>query len=36
MLENVKLARHMRKKQGLFDAIVRTGRLKKEEDEIRT
>jgi branched-chain amino acid transport system ATP-binding protein len=32
--ENVKLARHMRKKQGLADAILRTDRLKQEEAEI--
>src|SRR5438094_6074756 len=31
VLENVTLARHMRKTQGLFDAIVRTKRLKDEE-----
>jgi branched-chain amino acid transport system ATP-binding protein len=34
VLENVKLARHMRKRQGLFDAIMRTGRLRTEEEEI--
>src|SRR5215510_13688709 len=34
VLENVTLARHMRKKQDLFDAILRTGRLKHEEDTI--
>lgn len=34
VFENVKLARHMRKKQGLLDAIMHTGRLKQEEDEI--
>jgi branched-chain amino acid transport system ATP-binding protein len=34
VFENVKLARHMRKTQGLFDAIVRTNRLKQEEDII--
>src|SRR5262245_14373855 len=34
VLENVKLARHLRKKQGLFDAIVRTPHLKEEEGEI--
>ena len=34
VLENVTLARHMRKKQGLFDAIVRTERLKQEEQGI--
>src|SRR5436190_7314484 len=27
VLENVTLSRHMRKKQGLFDAIMRTDRL---------
>src|SRR5881394_349539 len=31
VLENVTLARHMRKKQGLFDAIARTSRLQREE-----
>jgi branched-chain amino acid transport system ATP-binding protein len=35
VLENVTLARHMRKTQGLFDAIVRTDRLKREEEGIR-
>jgi branched-chain amino acid transport system ATP-binding protein len=35
VLENVTLARHMRKTQGLFDAVVRTGRLKQEEEAIR-
>ena len=34
VLENVKLARHMRKRQGLFDAIARTPRLKEEEREV--
>src|SRR5688500_4308084 len=34
VFENVKLARHMRKKQGLFDAIMVTDRLKQEEDVI--
>jgi len=34
VLENVKLARHMRKRQGLLDAILRTRRLHEEEDEI--
>jgi len=34
VLENVKLARHMRKKQGLLDAIARTHHLKKEEKEV--
>ncbi len=34
VLENVKVARHMRKKQGIVDAIVRTRHLKTEEDEI--
>jgi branched-chain amino acid transport system ATP-binding protein len=35
VLENVTIARHMRKTQNLFDAITRTERLKKEEEEIR-
>src|SRR5262245_21928400 len=35
VLENVTLARHMRKKQGLFDAILRTGKLKQEEEGIQ-
>src|SRR5215813_2406203 len=30
VLENVTIARHMRKKQALADAILRTGRLKHE------
>jgi branched-chain amino acid transport system ATP-binding protein len=34
VLENVTLARHMRKKQGLLDAIMRTDRLKEEESSI--
>lgn len=34
VLENVKLARHMRKRQGLFDAITRTATLSREEEEI--
>ena len=34
VLENVKLARHMRRKQGLLDAIVRTHALTQEEREI--
>ncbi|MBI3933674.1 MAG: ABC transporter ATP-binding protein [Acidobacteria bacterium] len=34
VLENVKLARHMRKKQGLVDALVRTRHLKEEEKEV--
>jgi branched-chain amino acid transport system ATP-binding protein len=34
VFENVKLARHMRKKQGLADAILRTERLKQEEKAI--
>jgi branched-chain amino acid transport system ATP-binding protein len=34
VIENVKVARHMRKTQGVFDAIVRTRHLKNEEDEI--
>jgi branched-chain amino acid transport system ATP-binding protein len=35
VLENVTLARHMRKTQGLFDAILRTDRLRREEEAIR-
>jgi branched-chain amino acid transport system ATP-binding protein len=34
VMENVKLARHMRRKQGLFDAILRTHALTQEEREI--
>jgi branched-chain amino acid transport system ATP-binding protein len=34
VLENVKLARHISRKQGLLDAVLRTGRLVREEDEI--
>jgi branched-chain amino acid transport system ATP-binding protein len=34
VLENVKLARHMRKRQRLLDAILRTRQLHEEEDEI--
>jgi len=34
VLENVKLARHMRRKQGLMDAILRTHALDREELEI--
>ena len=34
VLENVKTARHIRKKQGLFDAIVRSHLLTSEEEEI--
>ena len=34
VLENVKLARHLRKKQGLFDALARTRQLSEEEREI--
>ena len=34
VLENVKLARHMRRKQGLLDAVLRTHRLTQEEREI--
>ena len=34
VLENVKLARHMRRRQGLFDAIVNTHSLAAEEHEI--
>src|SRR5262245_6180692 len=35
VLENVALARHMRKRQGLFDAILRTPRLNHEEESIQ-
>jgi branched-chain amino acid transport system ATP-binding protein len=34
VLENVKLAKHLRKKQGLLDAILRTNPLKEEEHQI--
>ncbi|HWP84220.1 MAG TPA: ABC transporter ATP-binding protein [Terriglobia bacterium] len=34
VLENVQLARHMRKRQGLLDAVVRTPRFQQEEAEI--
>jgi branched-chain amino acid transport system ATP-binding protein len=34
VLENVKLARHMRKRQGLADAVLRTNRLEVEENDI--
>jgi branched-chain amino acid transport system ATP-binding protein len=34
VLENVKIARHMHRKQGLVDAIVRTPHLGREETEI--
>jgi branched-chain amino acid transport system ATP-binding protein len=34
VLENVKLARHMRRKQGLLDAVLRTSQLDEEEDAI--
>jgi branched-chain amino acid transport system ATP-binding protein len=34
VLENVKLARHLRKKQDLLDAVARTHQLKQEEDQI--
>jgi branched-chain amino acid transport system ATP-binding protein len=34
VLENVKLARHMRRRQTSWDAILRTPRLHKEEEEI--
>jgi branched-chain amino acid transport system ATP-binding protein len=33
VLENVKLAQHMRKNQGLLDAVLRTHQLKEEEQE---
>jgi len=34
VLENVKLARHMKRKQSLFDAVMRTRALKDEERQI--
>lgn len=34
VLENVKVSQHMRKSQGLMDAILRTGRLREEEERI--
>jgi branched-chain amino acid transport system ATP-binding protein len=34
VLENVKVARHMRKRQGLLDAILRSDRLAGEEEKI--
>jgi branched-chain amino acid transport system ATP-binding protein len=34
VLENVKLARHLSKKQGFFDAVLRTPKLEGEEDTI--
>src|SRR3990172_5587433 len=34
VLENVKLARHMRRRQTSWDAILRTERLRSEEEEI--
>ena len=34
VLENVKVSRHMRKSQGLMDAILRTSRLREEEERI--
>jgi branched-chain amino acid transport system ATP-binding protein len=34
VLENVKLARHMKRKQGLFDAVMRTKSLNEEETQI--
>jgi branched-chain amino acid transport system ATP-binding protein len=36
VLENVKVSRHMRKEQGLLDAILRTKKLREEEEEIET
>jgi len=36
VLENVKLARHMRRKQSLFDAVAHTPSLAAEEKEIET
>src|SRR5215211_3920035 len=34
VLENVKVSRHMRKQQGLLDAITRTGKLREEEEQV--
>ena len=34
VLENVKVSRHMRKEQGLLDAIMRTPRLREEEESV--
>lgn len=34
VLDNVKLARHMRKNQGFFDAVLRTNQLEEEEEQI--
>src|SRR3990170_2589015 len=34
VLENVKLARHMRRKQNAWDAILRTHQLKEEEKQV--
>ena len=34
VLENVKLARHMKRRQGLFDAVMRTKSLTEEERQI--
>ena len=34
VLDNVKLARHMRKEQGLFDAVLETKRYFKDEEQI--
>jgi branched-chain amino acid transport system ATP-binding protein len=36
VLENVKLARHMRRRQRLVDAVLRTSNLNREEDEIES
>jgi branched-chain amino acid transport system ATP-binding protein len=36
VLENVKLARHMKRKQGLFDAVMRTKIWKEEERQIES
>jgi branched-chain amino acid transport system ATP-binding protein len=36
VLENVKLARHMRRKQRLVDAVLRTQNLHREEEEIES
>jgi branched-chain amino acid transport system ATP-binding protein len=36
VLENVKLARHMRRNQGLLDVVLRTHNLHREEEEIES
>ena len=34
VLENVKVSRHMRKEQGLLEAVLHTGTLRREEDDV--